>query len=141
MNKKTIVTILIEQHRILQKGLNAVAELLKSESIGTEEIEISLRQFKQDLVEHLELENGTFYPELLTEMKAEGQSVEKTEQFINEMKDIGSRVMEFLEKYKDSENIKKNIKKFRIEFPKISETLNIRIESEEATVYGYWGLF
>lgn len=141
MNKKTIVTILVEQHRTLQKGLKAVSGLLESVDIDTQDIIFSLNQFKQDLIDHLELENGTFYPELLKKMQAKGQDTEKTEQFIYEMKDIEARVKTFLGKYESVESVETKKDQFKKEFEKNVEILNIRIASEEATVYSYWALF
>ncbi len=102
---------------------------------------IGLEQFKKDLVEHLTLENETFYPELLKDMQAKGQDTAKTEQFVAEMKDIEKVVVAFLEKYKDEQSIKEKIDEFKKEFPNIGKTLNLRIESEEVGVYSYWGLF
>lgn len=139
--KKTIITIMIAQHRTLQKEVSAVVEILKSEKIDVQKIMAGLEQFKKDLVEHLELENNTFYPELLRDMKQRGQDTIKTEQFIVEMKDIEKVVVAFLEKYKDVSSLKEKMDEFKKEFPEIGETLALRIESEEEGVYSYWGLF
>lgn len=139
--KKTIITTMVGQHRTLQKELGTIAEILEDNKIDVAKIVQGLEQFKKDLVEHLELENGTFYPELLEEMKAKEQDTTKTEQFIAEMKDIEKVVVAFLEKYKGNQSVKEKIDDFKKEFPDIVETLNLRIESEEAGVYAYWGLF
>ena len=141
MDKKNIISTMIEQHRTLQKEVGAVIELLQGEKIEAEKIAQGLEQFKKDLVEHLELENETFYPELLKEMKVKGQDTTKTEQFVAEMKDIEKVVVAFLEKYKNSMSVEEKINEFKEELPKIGDTLVLRIESEEAGVYSYWGLF
>jgi PAS domain S-box-containing protein len=102
MDKKTIVRTMVKQHRNLQKDLGVINDLLTAGGpIDFRKILELLEQFKKDLVEHLELENGTFYPELLQRMKAKQQNTEKTEQFIAEMKNIEKAVLAFLEKYKD----------------------------------------
>ena len=142
MAEKTIVTTLIEQHRGLQKSLGIVGGLLMTDSRSDiAKIAQLLGQFKKDLTEHLELENGTFYPELIVEMKAKGQNTEKTERFIAEMKDIEKTASIFLEKYEDAQSIEEKVEEFKKEFFNIVEIINIRIEAEEASVYGYWGLF
>lgn len=141
MDKKNIVSTMVAQHRTLQKDLGVVAEVLESGKIDAQKIITGLDQFKKDLIEHLELENNTFYHELLKEMKVKGQDTAKTEQFIAEMKDIEKVVVAFLEKYKDAQSIGEKTEEFKKEFPGIVETLNLRIESEEAGVYSYWGLF
>lgn len=141
LDKKNIVSTMISQHRTLQKEVGAVSAILDSGEINTKKISDGLEQFKKDLVEHLELENNVFYAELLTEMKKKGQDTSKTEQFIAEMKDIEKVVIAFLEKYKDAQSISNSIEEFKKEFSGIGETLTLRIESEEAGVYSYWGLF
>jgi len=141
LDKKNIVTTMISQHRTLQKEVGAVAEILGTDEVNANKISDGLEQFKKDLVEHLELENNVFYAELLKEMKAKGQDTTKTELFIAEMKDIEKVVVAFLEKYKDAQSISSSIEEFKKEFSAIGETLVLRIESEEAGVYAYWGLF
>ena len=139
--KESIITTLIKQHRGLQKDLGGVAEILKSEKIDSKEIVKGFKKFEKDLFEHLELENDVFYVNLLRDMKKKDQSTEKTEQFIEEMKDIEKVVVAFLEKYKKEADVSDNLKEFKKEFAGIVETLNLRVEAEEAGVYGYWGLF
>jgi regulator of sigma D len=138
---KNIVSIMIEQHRGLQKELGSVADLLESEKPDSVEIDKSLKQFAKDLAVHLELENNVFYVRLLEKMKAKNQDTAKTEQFIVEMKDIGKAVMAFLEKYKDAESIAEKMEELKPEVRGIVAALNLRVESEESGVYAYWGLF
>jgi regulator of sigma D len=141
MDEKNIVSTMVAQHRTLQKEVGLVVEILENDPVDVQKIVEALKQFKKDLVEHLELENNTFYAELLKQMKAKDQNTDKTEQFIAEMDGIAEVVVTFLEKYKDAKNIQEKIKQFKKEFTEIGETLTLRIESEEAGVYAYWGLF
>ncbi|MBT4849306.1 hemerythrin domain-containing protein [Candidatus Parcubacteria bacterium] len=142
MDKKTIITILIGQHRALQKDLGTISGLVFSEEqIDFKNIIHLLQEFTKDLLGHLKLENETFYPELLDSMKAKNQDIVKTELFIAEMKTIEVAVTTFLEKYKEASDIEEKLAEFKKEFPNIIETLNLRIESEEVGVYSYWGLF
>jgi len=108
---------------------------------NVEQIVTLLKQFSVDLTEHLKLEDDTFYPELLKGMKEKGTDTTKTEQFIDEMKEIGKSVGVFLDKYLVLENVKNNEDVFVKDLDSLISTLALRIESEEAGVYSYWGLF
>ena len=105
------------------------------------EIHLLLEKFAEDLTQHLHLENDIFYVELLKKMKERGQNTEKTELFITSMKDIEKEVFAFLNTYNDSDKITHFFDGFRHDLPLIIETLSLRIETEEAGVYSYWGLF
>lgn len=140
-HQKNLISQLVEQHRGLQKDLGAVAQELEKDAPSGEEIDKLLKRFTIDLTAHLELESNVFYAKLLEKMKEKGQDTAKTEQFIMEMDGIGRTVMVFLGKYHDSTSIDSQIADFRLEFGDIVNVLNLRIESEEAGVYAYWGLF
>lgn len=142
VDKKNIVSTMVEQHRNLLKEVTTLSDLLKSnETPSAEEILKGLNQFQQDLAKHLKLENGVFYVELLKDMKAKGQDTIKTQQFIDEMKGIEKVVYAFLEKFSDAKSIEGNPEGFKKEFAGIGEALALRIESEEAGVFSYWVLF
>jgi len=140
-DEKNLVSTLVEQHRGLQKDLGAVIEEFKNELPNSEEVDKLLKRFASDLTVHLELENNVFYAQLISKMKEKGQDTAKTEQFIAEMDVIGKVVMAFLGKYGDAISIKLQLTDFKSELSDIINTLNLRIESEEAGVYAYWGLF
>jgi hemerythrin-like domain-containing protein len=134
-----LVSIMVGQHRGLQKDLGNISDQFSERKINVSEISKFLKKFTKDLKEHLELENNVFYKQLLEKMKLKGQDTTKTELFIDQMKEIEKVVGTFLKKYDDLD--KDNINNFKKEFKNIVDTLNIRIESEEAGVYAYWGLF
>lgn len=140
-NLENIIENLTAQHRLLQKDLGKVLDLSKEENPNAVEIDIGLRQFTTDLQEHLHLENDIFYTELLKRMRDKGVDTTKTEDFISQMKEIGVVVMGFLTKYKDTENIKGRFEDFKNELGNIISALNLRIESEESGVYGYWSIY
>jgi hypothetical protein len=141
-NFDNIIEIMIRQHRTLQKDLGGALVLSEvKNNPDTEEIDNNLRQFKIDLGEHLQLENSIFYPELLKIMKEKGVDTLKTEDFISQMKAIGEVVMTFLSKYKDAQVIGNQFEDFKREIVGIISALNLRIESEESGVYGYWGIY
>ena len=141
MVKKNIILAMVEQHRGLQKRVGVVLQELQENSIDIAKISQGLKQFNQDLAEHLKLENEVFYINLLKDMKNSGQDITQTEQFIAEMEGIGKAVGLFLKKYDTPTKVKEQIEEFKLEMPGIGNALNLRIESEEAGVYGYWGLF
>jgi len=140
-NLKNIVPTLTGQHRLLQKDLGDIAELLKIGSPDYEKVSELLSKFSKDLMEHLHLENDLFYVELLKKMKVVWTDTAETEAFIGEMKAIEDTVQKFLSKYKGGPEIKNSADSFPSEFSLIVNTLNIRIESEESGVYGYWDLY
>jgi len=140
-NLENIIETMIRQHRTLQKDLGVAVDLANEGIPNTETIDITLKQFLADLSEHLQLEGGIFYPELLKKMKASGVETIKTEDFINQMKAIGEVVMTFLNKYNTADKIKDGIESFRKELVNIVSALNMRIELEEGGVYSYWEMY
>jgi len=141
MEQTAIVQTLVGQHRQLQKDLKEVASLTSQNDHEAEKIHLLLEKFTQDLTQHLHLENDVFYVELLKKMKEKGQNTEKTELFIMSMKDIEKEVLTFLNTYNEGNKIAHSFDEFRHDLPIIIETLILRIETEEAGVYSYWGLF
>lgn len=136
-----IISKMTSQHRVLQKHLSDAMSLSSSIEPDCPEIDRILKQFNKDLSGHLELENNVFYVELIEKMRKKNWDTAKTEQFINAMKDIGKIVISFLERYKDDKIIKSEMAEFRPELKSIIDMLNLRVESEEAGVYTYWGMF
>lgn len=140
-NLDNIIERMMQQHRNLQKDIGIALVLSKNEEIKANEINAYLKQFSLDLKEHLNLENGIFYPKLIDAMKSKGIDTLKTEDFINQMKEIGVVVTVFLEKYTEISNIEKDLSIFIKELENIISVLNLRIESEEEGVYSYWGMY
>ena len=141
MDVQNLVSKMIAQHRGLQKDLGTALDLSSRIDFDAAAILQSLEVFKKDLIEHLELENGTFYVGLLKKMREKGWDTANTELFIKEMDVIAKTVMDFLNKYSGSDSITSSIAGFKQQLPEIINTLNLRIESEESGVYSYWGLF
>lgn len=138
---ENIVEEMISQHRTLQKDLGGALDLVKNEEPDFVQIDADLKKFIKDLEEHLKLENDIFYPSLLKKMKEKDVDTSKTEDFINQMKEIGTVVMIFLGKYKSNIEIENQFADFKNDLSTIVSALNLRIESEESGVYGYWGLY
>lgn len=140
MDSVSLVATLVSQHRKLQGDLGGVAKILETEVVDNQKVVDGLGLFAKDLEEHLNLENGIFYVELIKKMKEKGVDSSKTEQFIAEMVEIGKKVQQFLGKYVDSATVADNLVVFKEQFVEIVEVLNLRIESEEQGVYSYASL-
>lgn len=135
-NPQELITTLKTQHRGLQDDLRSVLGELKSETtLNASAIISKLAKFKEDLTEHLKLENGEFYPDYLQKKEIKGESLIQAKAFIATMEDIGKVVMAFLKKYNNMEVIEGSKLVFGIELNNIIKTLNTRIETEEEGVY------
>lgn len=129
INRQELVQTLKGQHRLLQADLGEAIKGVDSGMI--KETLNSLVKFKADLVVHLDLENGTFYPDYLKNSNEQ----EKIKKFMNEMIAIGETVMGFLNKYDTVEKITEAKDTFSPELKKIVGALNLRIEMEEEGLY------
>jgi regulator of sigma D len=134
VNPQELIATLKTQHRTLQTDLSLALEDSKSENTG-KDISLQLIKFKTDLLEHLKLENGEFYPDYLDKKVKRGEDIVSTKEFIKQMEDIGKIVMVFLDKYHAPEVINTGIMDFRKELIDIIKTLNTRIETEEEGVF------
>lgn len=137
----TIIETMKDQHRVLQDDLSDALKAAKSVTPDERGIEGRLVSFSLHLMEHLHLENDIFYPELLKRMQKSGADTSNTEDFIYQMNEIGATVMAFLEKYRKAPGSESGLETFRKELSGIISALNLRIESEEVGVYGYWELY
>ncbi|NQU83614.1 MAG: hypothetical protein HQ536_02790 [Parcubacteria group bacterium] len=140
--KKNIVDTLIEQHKILQNELDVILDLcVDTRSEDCKEIFSTLKKLEIDLVNHLKLENETFYVQLLEKMEQKGLNTQDTVKFRDEMNVIGKEVYDFFGKFKEEALIKNNISGFKKDFVGIREAIILRVESEEAGVFMYWSFF
>lgn len=133
IDKASLVKTLKDQHRNLQSALVNTEKELSSGS--TENVIKLLANFRTDLIIHLELENGTFYPDYLRITEEKGGDTEKIKGFIAQMAEIGEKVIAFLSKYITTDSINSNKQDFAKELEKITSTLNLRIQMEEEGIY------
>ena len=110
INPQELISTLKSQHRTLQTDL---ALAMKDVSPLPD-----LIKFKNDLLEHLKLENEVFYPDYIDKKTTRGEDVVSTKEFIRQMDDIGKVVIGFLEKYNSSEKINAAVPDFKKELPK-----------------------
>lgn len=129
MGRQSLIDTLIKQHRNLQ------IELTKAAQANPSEAKMLLKQFKINFDQHLELENGTFYPEILKTMREKHMSTGGTQRFMVLMLEITKTVQDFLDKYPDANTINQNLAGFQKELESVIRVLNIRIESEEERVF------
>ncbi len=136
MDKYELVTKLKEQHQALLHDLDGIARLAAAPVEGTDrEICSGLEQFKTDLLSHLKLEDGVFYPDYLDKVAWRGIDVSGVEEFIRQMGVIAKAVTAFLEKYAAPESVSASYASFGKELKEVAGTLADRIETEEEGVY------
>lgn len=138
---KNLISVLIKQHLNLRDKVGIIIALSNRDDIAVNDIKKVLDVFISDLQEHLALENDKFYKELLMSMEKAAQDINKTKMFIKEMQDIEKLVLDFYKEYNTEQKIIDDIDNFKIKFNTIADILVLRMETEEAGVYGYWGLF
>jgi hemerythrin-like domain-containing protein len=141
-NPLKLITTLKAQHRGLQNDLNIVADELKLETTSINSVIIpKLAKFKNNLLEHLKLENEEFYPDYLSKKEKKGEDITSSEEFIKLMDEIGKTVLAFLDKYSIAEAVESSQSVFKDELSGIIDTLNTRIETEEDGVYDLYLLY
>ena len=135
MNPQELVTKLKEQHLTLQADLVSALEYARvPETIDGVLILEVLRKFKTDLTEHLQLENETFYPDYFNKKSLLNSDVDSEQIFHEKMNEIGTAVMNFLDKYSIPESLN-NPSEFKAELSGIIDTLKLRIETEEEGIF------
>ena len=133
-----IVTRLVDQHCLLQKDLKQVSIELKKKKPDTNKIIEYFDIFLLDLSNHLALENEIFYKDLIKKMQIRGMDIVSIKVFISKMKEIETEVRRFSTKYNNKISIDQQLIDFSNEFSRLVNLLNMRIESEEDSVYLYW---
>lgn len=128
---------LIKQHDKLREDVDAVLDILGTDKeIDFSKLYDALVKFRDDLNEHLELENGRFYPELLKEMQVADQDTSNIRRFIDDMQIMEKAIQSFMEKFESGNNdFKNDITKLKKEFSDIKEVLDMRMDLEEAKVF------
>ena len=137
MSNTELIDILKKQHDGLQEDLILAEKTEESAAFGTMTTDL-LQKFRNDLLGHLAIEDVEFYPNYLKSLRDQGKNTEDTEAFIAEMNRIKEVVITFLNKFDIAEKIEADKTAFSTELNEISNTLNIRIESEEEGVYEFY---
>ncbi len=137
MTNKELLSTLLSQHANLRLILINIEKEINSDFIDAEKISNELYEFKIRLTEHLTLEDGAFYPEVLKVLKDKGSETKNTEEFIAQMKVLGALVFGFLDKYNSEEKILGDITEFKREYEDMTGLILLRVAVEEEGVYMY----
>lgn len=133
-----IIATLKKQHQEMKGILAGIKDRLHTDAPAAPDISARLVNFRKALDKHLDLENNTFYPKLLSKMKEQNMEVGNTELFIGEMKTLEIEILDFLHRYDQSKKIDANLIRFKQEFDFIISSVMMRITSEEDGVFLYW---
>ena len=138
-DSQELITKLKNQHSNLQKDLSLIVADLKS-GMGEKDdtVVLKLTKFKNDLIEHLKIENKEFYPDYLDKKIKRGEEITSAKEFIKQMDTIEKVVIEFLDKYATPESISANTSNFSSELSVIINALNARVETEEEGLFGLY---
>jgi regulator of sigma D len=135
MNPQELIVKLKEQHLTLQADLASALEYANSlDGMDSRVILEVLQKFKTDLTEHLQLENENFYPDYFNKKSLLDSDVDSEQIFHGKMNEIGTAVMNFLDKYSTPESLN-NPSEFKTELSGIIDTLKLRIETEEEGIF------
>lgn len=132
-----LLRTLLKQHSGLRQNLNHIDSIIRKDGTDAAPLFAELELFKTTLKTHLELEDGTFYPELLRMMREKGMDTAQTEDFIAKMKEIGEAVSAFLADHGTSEQVLADWKKVRERFDAVDLQIRKRMYAEEEGVYLY----
>lgn len=133
MKPQELISVLKSQHTVLKSGLEAAYG-----KTDTNDIILTLKKFKIDLVNHMKLENNEFYPDYMDKKIKRGESVEITKEIIIQMNEIAKALFLFLDKYGTAQSIDKDRLSFRNELLDITGVLRIRVDTEEEGIYGVY---
>lgn len=133
MNPQELISILKSQHTVLKSGLETAYG-----KADANDIILTLKKFRVDLIDHMKLENTEFYPDYMDKKIKRGESVEITREIIVQMNEIAKAIFIFLSKYGTAQSIDKNISSFKSELLDITGILRIRVDTEEEGIYGVY---
>lgn len=137
VSEQKLIDTLVFQHQTLRADIAAVSVRAASPGkVGAELIHTGLSKFKEDLFQHLKLENETFYVDFLVKKRQANEDVEQVNNFIEQMDVIGKVVTMFLNKYATVESIMNSPRgEFVRRLSEVTDMLNVRMETEERSVY------
>lgn len=136
MNDKELMRILKAQHDNLKRLLTQTKAEAEKLQPDYEKIQNTLLEFKGRLLEHLLLENGTFYPRVFAKLSSKNEEVESAKEFMKSMVAIEAVVFAFFDKYLP-DKVKNKFSAFLGNLDFMIRSLMLRIESEEEGIYLY----
>jgi len=129
-----LIPQLKEEHIEIMRGFESINEGVSKGKMGDEELINELRDLKNILVAHLDLEDKMLYPALSKNDTNEAK--ELGEKFSEEMLGISKVALAFFEKYM-SETISDLLKssEFRKELDDVIKAVTKRVNAEEKILY------
>ena len=97
-----------------------------------------MNEFKNVLVEHLELEDAEFYPRLEAALREEHEDPTEIVEFGKKMLAVTIPVKEFLKKYGTRESMEADLDRFRIDLVDIMTQVFMRMSSENVFIHSQW---
>jgi regulator of sigma D len=137
MDPIELISKLKGQHRVLRADLSVVLNNFNSSS-DSKILVADLLRFKNNLAEHLRVENDDFYPDYLEKQGKKGYDLNNTKKFIAEMVEIGEVIAGFLKRYETPVAINEARSNFEKDLQEIISVLNVRIETEEEGVFALY---
>lgn len=123
-----LIQTLKKQHEEILSRFDALKKL----DLSSGEAKITLREIKVLIVAHLALEDEKLYPALLEFGKSDANLKILVKNYVDEMKELSSIVINFFQKYE--EQTMKGIE-FSKDLGKLLGTLQQRIRREESILY------
>lgn len=136
IEKKALVEKMKVQHAQLARDLEELRVLAFAQSGDVDVFKSKLRKFKVNLEAHWHLEDHTFYVEYINMKRARNQNTDRITTYIKEMQVISKAVRMSVDTYlaKDASG-EDAIKVFVPQLKRITEILQVRIETEEERPY------
>lgn len=136
--QENIIATLREQHQNLAAMLGEIKDLSSRENPDSQAIVEGLGKFKAAVLDHLSLEDNTFYPVFFEEMKKDLRDVTELKNLYGEMKNIAEQVVSFLASYDDSRKVEEGMDNFKTGLDNIIQVLSLRIEREDYFVFSVY---
>lgn len=134
--KKALVETMKAQHAQLALDLEELRVLATGEAPERAAIVAGLARFSAHLAEHLELEDGTFYPAYIAQKRQLGEDTERVTQYMKEMQVIAKAVSVFVASaLPEGIETAEVVARFIPQLKRISQMLAVRIETEEEGPY------
>lgn len=137
MDNKRLMQTLRAQHQELREILATISKEIGKKITNSRMCRDDLKLFRTKLTEHLTLEDNIFYPEVFKILEEQGRDIQKTKEFVNEMKIIGGKVFGVLDTYSSEVEIEKDFSTFTKKVQEMIEQILLRISTEEDGVYMY----
>lgn len=133
-----LVSVLLEQHRLLRSEFEAIASLYRSPSGNvSQRLHDKMQETKHFVLAHMQLEDERFYP-ILIGGRMDSAISARADQAMKEFHDLAGRYLEFIERYESLDTAPKRVA-FIQEFSHFVRAINDRMQVEEKELYPLYG--